>query len=625
MREVYIPRLDTMLHWLSFKILQLKLDEVEGLRKYATGLKIEQFLLQKSQGHCHCSMDDLICWEKRLVGFMNFPNIMASLQLPGDQSLQLQIPQPKHHDSNQNDTLIDQKTSVDSISSRDATSIAEQNEIKKKVNFMNEVYIPRLDEMLLRLGKIQQLPIPLENLKLDEIKDLREYKTNLKQARSVLPKLQGYHRYAMDDLIHWEKRLRRYMKWPILMAAVQLPGDLLSQLQIPQLKQHDSNQNNTLVDRKSMLASLPKAGTLLQSANLRSYTLPSCTPSASSDIPGKPEYQQNVVRSSLPNDGNIGQMLVSSLLQQGHALDNSTLVIPGSPSIEKCAYLECNQGGGTAAIINPEKSVSTMTPIERLLKEVKTSSSKELSAAVNDIHSVVSMTDVFAGAHPGEGGPGSSFPEDLLSSTRLEKKLKLYSVESSLNVLSLNNYNENNCCKKVIGFESSEELKSAATSESKKFRLKMNHALLEEVGEINHVLINTKLTVSDESISLESAAGEDVEGTIVNCTFSPISGINHDKLEILICYALFLYWFPVLTMWFLIPASYPLCSPVLLDSLHSSWSPDYAYENLLIEATIKFYESLRCMPEPTSLKEMAKSWDSCANAVFSEYARRMQK
>ncbi|XP_026422895.1 mediator of RNA polymerase II transcription subunit 15a-like [Papaver somniferum] len=485
--------------------------------------------------------------------------------------------------------------------SRDTTSIAEQNEIKKKVNCMKQVYIPRLDEMLRRWGEVQQLPIHLENLKPDEIKEFCEYKTDLKTARSLLPKLQG-HCWYMDDVIRWEKRLLGYMKLPILMEAVQLPGDLLSQLQIPQLKQHDSNQNNTLIEQTSVLTSLPKAGTLLKPANLPSYAPYSCTPLASSDLPGKPEYQQNVVLSSLPRDGNIGHTLVSSLLQQGHAIDNSTPVISDSPSNENCAYLECNQGDGTAAIINPGKSVSTITPIERLLKAVKTSSSKALSAAVNDIRSVVSTTDVFAGSYPGEEGGRSSFPEDLASTTRcrvqrrnleeindvVKKKLKrCFSIESSLNALPLD-YNENTGCKK------------------------MNHALLEEVREINRVLINTKLGISDEGISLMSAAGENVEGTIVNCTFSPIYCSSTEK-------------FPALPMWFLIPEKYPLCSLVLLDSLHVSLSGDCAYENLITEAWIKFYEFLRCMPEPTSLEEMAKSWDSCANAVFSEYARRMQK
>ncbi|KAI3956750.1 hypothetical protein MKW92_027016 [Papaver armeniacum] len=517
MIEVYIPRLDIMLGWLRSKIEQLpvssenspshpKPEEIEHLHKYVTCLEKEQSLLQRSQSHCRYSMDAVIRWEKRLVGSMNMPNLMAALQLPLLQIPQLKAETPLESTNSPSSTLSsctplassDLPASVDTMSSR-GTSVDEQTEITNKINFMKEVYIPLLDQMLSRLDcRFQQLPISSENfpshLKPDEIEYLRKYKTKLEKARSLLQISRGPRR-SMDDVIRWEKQIVRFLNLPNLMAVVQLPGDLLSQLQIPQLKQHDSNQNN------------------------------------------------------------------------------------------------------------PENSVSTITPIERLVKAVERSSFKVLSAAVDDILSVVSLTDTLAGAHPGEGGARSFFHESLASTTRchakhrnfevinnvVEKKLKqCYSVESSLNDLPLD-YNENNGCKKV------------------------NNVLLEEVGAINHVLINTKLSISDKSITLVSNTGEDVEGMIVNCTFSPISRSSSTEK------------FPALPMWFLIPANYPLCSPVLLDCSHDSQSHGYAYEYLLTDAMMKFYQSLFWIPELTSLTEMAENWDSCANEVFSEHARRMEK
>ncbi|RZC43720.1 hypothetical protein C5167_036676 [Papaver somniferum] len=287
--------------------------------------------------------------------------------------------------------------SVDTMSSR-GTSIDEQTEITNKINFMKEAYIPLLDEMLSRLDcRFQQLPISSEifpsHLKPDEVEYLLKYKTKLEKARSLLQISRGPRR-SMDDVIRWEKQIVRFLNLPNLMEAVQLPGDLLSQLQIPQQKQHDSNQNN------------------------------------------------------------------------------------------------------------PEKSVSTITPIERLVKAVERSSFKVLSAAVDDILSVVSLTDTLAGAPPGEGGARSFFHENLASTTMGHAERRNF---------------------EVTGFESSEEPKSAATSGIKKSRPEVNDVLLEEVGAINHVLINTKLSISDKSITLVSNAGEDVEGMIVNCTFSPIS------------------------------------------------------------------------------------------------------
>ncbi|XP_026453360.1 mediator of RNA polymerase II transcription subunit 15a-like [Papaver somniferum] len=526
---MYIPRLDIMLGWLRSRLEQLPVsaenipsnlqpEEIEFLRKYIKGLEKEQSFLQRSEIHCSYSMDDVIRWEKRLVGNMNMPNLMADFQSPGDQRSLLQIPQQKAGTPLQSTNLpsstlssctplasSDLPASVDGTSSR-GTSTDVQTEITNKYNFMKEAYIPLLDEMLARWGcRIQQLPISSENLpshlQPDEIEYIRKYKTNLEKARYMFQMSQG-PRGSMDDVIRWEKKIVGYLNLANVMAAVQLPGDLLSQLQIPQLKQHDSNQNN------------------------------------------------------------------------------------------------------------PEKSVSTLTPIERLVRAVERSSPKALSAAVKDIRSVVSMTDVFAGAHPGEG----FFHEKLASTTRGhvegrnfqvinnvdEKKLKqCYSVERW--VLD---YNEDYG---VTGFES-----SAATSGIKKSRLEVNHVLVQEVGATNHVLINTKLSISDESITLPSGAGEDVEGMIVNCTFSPISRSSSTEK------------FPALPMWFLIPANYPLCTPVLLDCLHDSQSHSYEYEYLLTDAKNKLYKSLHWIPDLT-LTGMAESWDACANAAFSEHARRMEK
>ncbi|KAI3839841.1 hypothetical protein MKW98_010146 [Papaver atlanticum] len=481
MIEVYIPRLDIMLGWLRSKIEQLpvssenspshpKPEETEHLRKYVTCLEKEQSLLQRSQSHCRYSMDAVICWEKRLVGSMNMPNLMAALQLPLLQIPQLKAGTPLQSTNLPSSTLSsctplassDLPASVDTMSSRD-TSVDEQNEITNKIDFMKEAYIPLLDQMLSRLDcRIQQLPISSEifptHLKPDEIEYLRKYKTKLEKARSLLHISRGPRR-SMDDVIRWEKQIVRFLNLPNLMAAVQLPGDLLSQLQIPQLKQRDSNQNN------------------------------------------------------------------------------------------------------------PEKSVSTITPIERLVKAVERSSFKALSAAVEDIRSVVSLTDVVAGAHP----------------TRCHVEHRYFEV--------INNVVET-------------KLKQCYS---------VNPVLLEEVGAINHVLINTKLSISDKSITLVSNTGEDVEGMIVNCTFSPVSRSSSTEK------------FPALPMWFLIPANYPLCSPVLLDCSQESQSHGYAYEYLLTDAMMKFYQSLCWIPELTSLTEMAENWDSCADEVFSEHARRMEK
>ncbi|KAI3966457.1 hypothetical protein MKW92_012969 [Papaver armeniacum] len=387
----------------------------------------------------------------------------------------------------------------------------------------------------------------------------------------------------------------------------------------PQLLQAGSPQisqnSSSLIDHQNMLTSLR---TPLQSVNSPSVCLSPSTPVSSSPLPGKPEKQTPAL-SSLSNAGNIGQAptQVSSLQQIPQSISVGTPGISASPLLEDFINAEGNQDAGTAPKITPEKPV--LTPTERLLKAVKSISSKALSASVDDIGLAVSMVDGFAGSRPGEGAR-YSVPEDLvamagmhvkamnfdlINDSSLKKKLKrCYSTESSKNAMP-SDYTENDSSKKINGSETSEQLRSTATSGIKRSRLEMGRALQEEIGEINYRLINTVLDISNEDMNLTSAVGDDVEGRIVNCTFHPIGSSAE--------------MFPVLPIRFLVSANYPYCSPTLIDKLSGNQSNEY--ENLLTKATTKFNTSLRCMSEPISLKEMAKSWDSCANAVFLEYAR----
>lgn len=54
----------------------------------------------------------------------------------------------------------------------------------------------------------------------------------------------------------------------------------------------------------------------------------------------------------------------------------------------------------------------------------------------------------------------------------------------------------------------------------------VNHALLEEIREINHGLIDTVVDISDEDVDPTSAAvtaAEGAEGTVVKCSFIPVA------------------------------------------------------------------------------------------------------
>jgi PAX-interacting protein 1 len=55
--------------------------------------------------------------------------------------------------------------------------------------------------------------------------------------------------------------------------------------------------------------------------------------------------------------------------------------------------------------------------------------------------------------------------------------------------------------------------------------LQVNHALLEEIRDINQRLIDTVVDISDEDVdpAAAAAAAEGGEGTIVKCSFSAVA------------------------------------------------------------------------------------------------------
>ncbi|URD82898.1 hypothetical protein MUK42_02272 [Musa troglodytarum] len=67
-----------------------------------------------------------------------------------------------------------------------------------------------------------------------------------------------------------------------------------------------------------------------------------------------------------------------------------------------------------------------------------------------------------------------------------------------------------------------------------------------------------------------------------------------------------------------IPASYPKCSPVLLDELPDEQRES---EDLSIKARSRFDNSLRGLSQPVSLGELARTWDACAHKILVEYAQ----
>ncbi|KAF2323106.1 hypothetical protein GH714_033490 [Hevea brasiliensis] len=255
-------------------------------------------------------------------------------------------------------------------------------------------------------------------------------------------------------------------------------------------------------------------------------------------------------------------------------------------------------------------------------------SPKALSASVTDIGSVVSMIDRIAGSAPGNGSR-AAVGEDLVAMTncRLQarnltiqdgmtgtRKIRRYTSAMPLNIGSSAS-SISDSFKQLNGPETS-DLESTATSSVKRPKIEANHALLEEIREINQRLIDTVVDISEEDVDPTAAASatEGGEGTIVKCSFSAVALSPNLKSQYTSA-----QMSPIQPLRLLVPTNYPNCSPILLDKLPVEISKEY--KDLSAKAKSRFSISLRSLSQPMSLGEIARTWDVCARAVISEHAQ----
>ncbi|CAN4090225.1 unnamed protein product [Withania somnifera] len=384
----------------------------------------------------------------------------------------------------------------------------------------------------------------------------------------------------------------------------------------PQVTQHPSPQ----IDQQNMLASLTKAGTPLQSAS-SPFVVPSpSTPLAPSPMPGDSE-KVGAGLASLTTAGNIMHQQATVASAPAQSLAIGTPGISASPLLAECNPLDGTHANVSAAVSGKS---NVEQPLERLMKVVKNMSTKALNSSVSDISSVVSMIDRIAGSAPGNGSR-AAVGEDLVAMTKCRLQARNYfTQDGTTGTKKMKRYTTSNVVSSSgslndsfwqLSCSEAPELESTATSDVKRPRLEVNHALVEEIQNINRQLIDTVVEISDEGDpSALAAATEGGEGTTVKCSFTAVA--LSPSLKALYASA---QMSPIQPLRLLVPVNYPSCSPILLDKFPVEISKEY--EDLSMKAKSRFSVSLRSLSQPMSLKDIARTWDVCARAVISDYAQ----
>lgn len=131
----------------------------------------------------------------------------------------------------------------------------------------------------------------------------------------------------------------------------------------PQLPQHSSPQ----IDQQSVLSSISKTGTPLQSANSPFVVPCPSTPMAPSPMPGEAEKAGSAVHLQ-SNMGNAGHQSTTATSIPAPSPAIGTPGISASPLLAEFTGTDCTQGNGSTD--GSGKPAVTERPIDRLIKAV---------------------------------------------------------------------------------------------------------------------------------------------------------------------------------------------------------------------------------------------------------------
>ncbi|VAI87104.1 unnamed protein product [Triticum turgidum subsp. durum] len=639
LKDQYFAELSELFNKISVKLQhvdsiippQKPSEQYDRMKSFKIMLERILQMLQISKSTIQPAMRDKVPqYEKQIISILNSqrrkpvqPQIQQHFQPPAGQAPNSSISQQQQpsqtlqqHDSHTNPqaSLSSMSTGLQSSSAAGIQHVpapptknfsAPTQQMKRQMFQQYQQKQQMLQQQLPVQQHLQkQQPVQMQIPQLHAGNDVNELK--VRQGTAMKPGMYQQHLGQRSNYYH--QQLKQSGAFPISSPQNNL------QASSPQISHHSQ------VDQHNPLPSQVKTGTPLHSAN--SPFVPSPSPSiAPSPIPVDSDKPHSNI-SSLTNTGQAGHQQ-TSLVPQTQSIAVNTPGISASPLLAEFTSVDGSQANMPTQA--PTKSSAVERPLDRLLKALRTTQRESLNAAVSDIRSVVSMIDRIAGSAPGNGSR-AAVGEDLVAMTKCRlqarnfitndgsgasKKMKRDTSAMPLNVSSAGSVNDS--FKQTFSVDTP-DLQSTATSQAKWQKIEVNHALLEEIQEINQQLIDTELHVCEDDAESFAGTCEGAEGTVIKCTFTAVA--VSPSLKSIFASA---QMSPIMPLRLLVPASYPKCSPVLLDKFPDEQRNS---EDLSMKAKSKFSILLRGLAEPMSLREIARTWDACARKTIAEYAQK---
>nr|CAB3486430.1 unnamed protein product [Digitaria exilis] len=268
-------------------------------------------------------------------------------------------------------------------------------------------------------------------------------------------------------------------------------------------------------------------------------------------------------------------------------------IIPASPlQAETADPAEYNKHPGNELPI-------AKRPIDRLLDAVRASSPAMLTSAANCVYSVLNSNDWAPHRETDEFEDWAFFSEQGGSNTpnKMKRDFDTTSVLSESAPLGTSSASENNA---------EHGAKRPKTKDAK-------DTLLDEINSANRMLLDTLISITDDNKTdgIPSSNG----GTLIKLSYTATS-LAPDLASLFATSGMSI----VMPLNLLVPEDYPISSPVIVcDKGDEEMRKSLC--DISGEVDSAFRRTLRGLPEPMSVVDMARVWDESVRRVVVEFAK----
>ncbi|KAE9615841.1 hypothetical protein Lalb_Chr04g0259531 [Lupinus albus] len=282
--------------------------------------------------------------------------------------------------------------------------------------------------------------------------------------------------------------------------------------------------------------------------------------------------------------------------------------VSASPFFEEFSNVNGTSHNATVISDNPS------TAMQRLIEVLSSMSDEALMASTGEIGAVVRLNDCISTLEPLNVSADSEIDTNLEGVNDADLQTGYMTYDDFVQ----RGREMNRFINSMPTSESFFHRTGAENPYSNSFTSQENYTLFDEIRKINNQLIDTEVVIDEEKTIINASGRVDEHGEggmLVKLIFNSTS-VNVNFIS---QYATSNKKSIIKPLRILVPSSYPLCSPFILDEMPLKISEEM--DDLSMKAKFRLRLSLQSLHQPMSLRDIATSWDHCAREAIFEFAK----